>query len=363
MIIKMTKSGALIALCIILALSCVSCSLLDIFDLGGASGTQTTTAKTDNSSNNTPVSIAKKSGVYTILFLNEGGTEGSLSSLFICSIDTAEDYGVSFLQIPIKTYVNNAYTTIAGVYSGNYNSSLSDGNTADRARESAILAVKSIIESHFCVYVDYYLWSNPSRLGVLCEKIGGVDINVPYSMLLSNGETLMPGVQSLSGGTMAAFLSYSGFSDAVLMNVYKVLISTIYTKIKAEVTNDRVSLFVIEVRNCVVTDIPSSGGEDIFFTRKLISTESDGVKFTQASTQSCAVSSGVVEVIRRSSAVKLINDFLHVYAVEFTADMFDPDKMFTDDNNQLVSIIYTGSGSDAPVYTAANIKDGQLTLT
>lgn len=362
MIVKTLKKGAIFALCIILALMFVSCSLPEWLK-AGVTDDPSETGDPNNTKNDVPVSIARKSGVYTILILNEGAVEGELASVFICSIDTASDNGVNFLQIPAKTYVSNAYGTISGIYSGNYSSAVAEGNTADRSRERAILAVKSVIESHFCVYVNYYLWANPAMVGVLADKIGGIDINVPFSMMLG-GENILPGEQSLAGNTLASFLTYSGFSDAVRMNVYKTVISSIYQKAKSQVGNDTVSLFVLEIRSSVMTDIPSSGGEDIFFTRKLLGTDGDNVKFTQVYTQICAVSAGVpsAEVIRKSSAIKLINEFLCVYEKELKEDMFDPEKKFTDNVNPLVSIIYTGNGSELPVYTANNIKDGQLPL-
>ncbi len=360
--VRRFKRGVFLVFCIMLTLSLVACALPDW--LGNiVSGDDPSNTETTRPSNFLPSSVERKNGVYTILLLNEQRTIGNLASVFLCSVDTAGNNGVSFLQIPVKTYVHNAYSSIAGVFSGAYSSSIAQGNTADRARESAILAVKSVIESHFCVYVDYYICANPEQLGVLTEKIGGIDINVPYSMLLNNGATLAPGKQSLEGGNMAAFLSYSGFSDSVLMNAYKTVIAAIYSKAKTQVTNDTVSLFVLEIRNCIVTDIPSNGGEDIFFTRRLLETDSSRVRFTQVASQSCAVPAGLVEVIRKSEAIKVINEYLGVYTDELTTDMFDPQKMFTDDTNQLVAIIYKSSGGAPQIYTAQDISDGLLPLT
>lgn len=358
---KLFIRGIALALCALMMLSLVSCA--ELFQSPGGSDSTQTDSTNGEKDPNASVSYTRRSGVYTVLMLGEGVGEGTLTSLFAVSFDMVGENGVSFLQIPVKTYINNADKSIENHYRVLYNAAIADGDTEDRAKIRAIEGVRAVVVEKFGIAVDYYLSATSEQLGNIVEKLGGVEINIPYVIRLSGGETLAQGKQTLNGAQVSALTRYSGFSEDVMMNFYKSVIAAIFIKAKASLGNDIVALFVHEVRQNVTTDIPSDRGEDIFFMKKFISQKSASVRFTQLATQSCAVSIGLVQVIHKPRAAESINGFLRIYTEEIEKDAFDKEGFFNDSTNQAVSTIYQSTGNAKTIYTAESIANGALPLT
>ena len=352
-------------LCLIMLVPlCTSCAELTEFLEAGSNKDQD--GIDDSNSQNTddtPVTVEKKGGVYTVLIVTESKTPGTLASVFVCSFDTVESKTVSFLQIPLRIYTNNEYVTVGNTYSQTYGKAVNDGDTAERARDKGINALASLIEKHFCIYVDYYLYTDPARIGSLVEKLGGIEFNLPYTLALSNGETLIAGKQTLSGAQTELLMSYPNFSENAVMNLHKAIVSAIYAKAKANISNEMVSLFVMEIRSTLVTDIPSKNGEDIFFVRQLITCSSASVRFTEFSTQPCAVAFGMVEIINKAGALELINSFLGLYKEGLKDSELDAQGVLTDAGNQAVNTIYSAGKKTERIYTSSDIDGGSLPMT
>lgn len=340
-----------------------SCSeLKDFLEEGSkVDGTDSSSSQGNNNGDDT-VSFKKKGGVHTVLFVCEGARNGSLSSVSVCSFDTVENKAVNFVQIPLKTYTNNDTVTISGAYTAAYSKAIEDRDTVERAREKGISALRSIIENDLCIYIDYYVFTDPAGVASIVDKLGSVEMNFPYAIQLSATETVSPGKQRVSGQRVELLLGHASFNEKAVMNLHKMIISAIYAKAKAGVSNEMLSLFVLEIRNSVKTDIPSKNGEDIFFVRQFISADSAKLCFTQFATQSCAVSAGLVEVMHKGGALKIVNEYLNLYAEELKAEDFDKNGLFNDSTNKAVSVIYGANGNPAPVYTASSVFENTVPL-
>jgi len=312
-----------------------------------------------------PATLGRVAGKYSFLVINEGNAAGSLSSVFVCALDSTGDCSASFLQIPFASYINNgsSYYTLASLYSGTYAAAVADGVNADTARVKAIEALRSVIVSAMRIQVDYYVCFTPSGLSNVAHELGGIKVVVPFAMTLSNGVVLSPGERTVDGNSVGALVTYSGFSSASQNDIYKIIYAALVSQARSVISNSNISLFAIEMRGNCVTDLPSSSGEDVFFLRKLLSAPSESVRFSGVPSQGCGIPTGFVYVINRSGACSQISSFLALYTNEDFSSFFDPDKVLTDVDNRVVDNLYATSMTAPPVYSMPAIVSGILQLT
>ena len=359
------KSGVRI-LCVIMAafmlLSFTSCSFLDkLMDNGQEA------ENTDNDPAGDPAApktLTRRPGVYTFMVINETASAGSLSSLFICALDATESGSASFLQINPGTYINNGgeYATLGALYSGVYSKAAADGINTDSARIKAIEALRGAISSLMSIPVDYYVCMDPDRISEIASYLGGINVTIPFSLSLSDGSSLSAGTHTV-GSSLGALVTYSGFSASSALDIYKLAYAGIIDKARSEITSANISLFAMAMRKNVITDLPYSSGEDIFFIRKLLAVSSNDVCFTGASSQGCGISSGFVYVVHRSLFCDQIKDFLKVYDDPDFSALFDADQKLNDSTNVVVNTIYLAGGNLPVVYSLAAIKSGMLNLS
>ena len=359
---KVTVKALCLLLCICTLISLASCSssYLDGVFKRDENNPDQTTAPDDTPA--VPDTLTRRAGKYSILVVNEGSSAGSLSALFICVIDPSGDGSAKFLQIPAATYVNGTYLTFAAQYSGSYNAALFDGCSSEMAREKAISAVRSLIVTNLCIPVDYYLCMTPDQLSGVAETFGGISADVPFTMALPGGGVLEPGRQDIKGSAVGDFATYSGFSAASAINVYKVIYASLITKARAVTSNDNIALLAAELRYNTTTDIPSSSGEDIFLIRKLITPESGDITFTDLAAQSCAIDIGVAYVIYRDTAYEQIKNYLEMYENNDFSSFFDKDGSMNKKSTQTINTIYTTKGETPAIYSVSQITEGIISL-
>ena len=345
-------------LCICLLLSLSSCSFFKgVFksDNGEETGTGGTSGPVD-----VPETVDRAPGVYSFLILNEGQTEGTLASIFLLALNSTESGGASFLQIPIRTYISGG--SFASIYSASYSAAVTDGNNTDIAREKAIAAVKNAVVSKMCIGVDYHICFTYDGFIDAIDSIGGVTVDVPF-VVPSGKSAISSGRQTLDGVSAASLVSYSGFSVASQIDVFKVVLGAYIARAKQTVTSSNLSLFVLELRNSSVTDVPYNAGEDIFFMRKLLYSSSDSVRFSTVASQSIAISTGLAHVVYKSALCSQIIEFLALYSVPDISDKFDPGEDLNDKTNAMINTIYNSAGTVPAVFDLTAVAGGAIALT
>ncbi len=357
------KIIALLLCMIFLSAPLAGCAQLEeFFKEGSESGDNSSTdSNKDNDKENTLLGT-KKAGVYTVLMLSESKSAGTLQTIAVASFDTVEGKQISFLQIPTRLFISGSEVTMGAVYSSAYSKAIADYDTVQRAREKGVSALKSVISEKLGVYIDYSMLTDPKGINGIVTRLGGVEMTFPYAIALSAGESIAPGKQTVSGERVELLLNNNSFDGEKKMNFQQMLISAIAHKAKTSVSNEMISLFVLDIKNFVTTDIPSVNGEDIFFIRQLVNSPTASVRFTRLPTQSCAVSAGIVDVMNKTQSLESVFEFLSIFKEKPAADKFDAEGYFNNKDNPVVNTIYTSSGSQSKVYTVTDAVEGKMPL-
>lgn len=295
---------------------------------------------------------------YTILILTEAVEKAKLDNAMLVSFNTAKP-SISILQLPTDLYLHISELSMEGLFKQRYDDSVSDGHSDKEAAADAAEAVVDVLSSGFYTPIDYYINFSSAQLAELVNVLGGVKLNLPFAI-----GSLAMGTQMLSGSQALEFLAFDGYSEMpdTYMDARKLLTAAIFEQARETVEADMLSLFVMELRAAMTTDIPSSGGEDIFFVRKWLQTEPAEVKIASASTQAVYISSASCRVLLKSNTLTQMNELLGLYEEELTPEQFDPRHVFVDNSSDVSRAVYNSSASLPTTYTARQLLDGTLVL-
>jgi LCP family protein required for cell wall assembly len=148
-------------------------------------------------------------GQYTILFLgfdtitNGSGNLHDVNYLVQFNLLTAS---MNILQIPRDTYMPD-YTNAS---SGKFNSIYSFGDSS----VSNIQRVVDTVQQCFGIPVDAYVTTSCDNIVEIVDIIGGIPINMPYTVYYEPGKIIYEGEQVLNGTQSEWFVRYrSGYNE------------------------------------------------------------------------------------------------------------------------------------------------------
>ncbi len=319
-----------------------------------------TTASSGGEGNN-PVSklnLTRRPSQITILIAVEGTYGGSLSSLSLLCIDDSGVPTVSVLQIPVTTYTRSG-GTLRGYYEASYSRATADGSNVSNSVASAMGALKSFLQNTLLVQIDYTVHITNSRFASIVDTVGGAQLDLPRVLQL-DGHNVQAGRQTLTGAEAADLRSYGGFSDSFYNDLVlgKHLITSIIGSLKGNIDKSILSLCVKDLRSSMTTDIPTTGGSDIFIVRRLIETSFSSISFSVLAGE---YTSGVY-VLCKSTALNQINEYVNLYTEPLTADIFDADSDYCDPTDSFMSTIYQSSSATPRIYTGEQIRNGELRM-
>ena len=122
---------------------------------------------------------------------------------------------------------------------------------------------------------------------------------------------------------------------------------------RTKVTAENLSLFSMEARGMMTTDIPNTGGEDIFFLRKFLRTEPADFAITYLTAQKIYFNGKQTLVMLKENARRQLNEQMLVYEEALSDPQFDPSGVFVDHANQMVAAVYTSSAPLPTLHTMA----------
>lgn len=296
---------------------------------------------------------------YTILVTTEAVTEGELDHVMLVSFNTASP-SVSILQLPTDLYLHISERSVGGLFTASYNDAIADGQSEQESAAAASEAVIDVLAVGFNTPIDYYINFSSEQLEGLVNILGGVEMTLPFAI-----GTIPAGKHTLSGSQVIEFLSYNRFSDLsqALLDARKLMTAAIFNQAKETVETEMLSLFVMELRTQMTTNIPTEGGEDIFFVRKWLQTPLDAMKIANLSTQMVYVSSNGCRVLFKDNTLKQMNTLLALYEEELTAEQFDPKFVFVDYSSDVAKVAYNLSTDLPTVYDAKGLMQGSLILS
>lgn len=301
---------------------------------------------------------ARAKETYTILLLTEAVENGRLDNLMLISFNTATPE-LSILQLPTDLYLHIAEFSAEGLFKQRYEASIADGHTEKDSVATAAEAVVEVLSSGFNTPIDYYINFTGAQLSALVNTLGGIKMAVPFTM-----GSLSTGTQTLSGSQVLEFLAYEQYSDMpqTYMDARKLLTAAISSRVRDAVETEMLSLFVLELRSEMVTNIPSEGGEDIFFVRKWLQTAPTAFRIANISTQLVYINSTACRVLIEGNTLTQMNELLGLYDGELNDEQFDPKYVFVDYSSDVAKAVYNSSAVLPSSYTARQLLDGALVL-
>lgn len=310
---------------------------------------------------NDPISrlnLTRRPNQITILIAVEGTFGGSLSSLSLLCIDDSGDPTISVLQIPVTTYTRSG-GTLGGYYESAYSRAASDGSNFSNSVASAMGSLKSFLQNTLLVQIDYTVHITGSQFAAIVDTVGGVRLDLPRVLQL-DGHNVQAGRQVLTGAEAADLRSYGGFSDSYYNNLVlgKHLITSIIGSLKSNIDKSILSLCTMDLRSNMTTDIPTAGGSDVFIVRRLIETSFSSISFSVIAGE---YSSGVY-VLCKETAVNQINEYVNLYTEPLTVENFDADSDYCDPTDSFMSTIYQSNSATPIIYTAEEIRNGELRI-
>ncbi|MGM9680372.1 MAG: LCP family protein [Eubacteriales bacterium] len=352
---NLSRIGAFL-LCITVLLCTVSCSALQ--KVGSQTTDPVDPGKLDPDQGLEALNLNRRPNQITLLLAVEGSSAGTLSAIDLISLDdSGESPAIHVLQIPADTFVRSG-GTLSGYFSNAYLTSVADGHNEEAAAESAMASLRSLIQNSLMVSVDYSVHLTREGLGKIIDTVGGVTLEFAYPISV-NGHGLNAGKQTVSGADAAALYDYTGFSENFneKLNISKHLLTAATASLKSNIDKSILALCVLEMKEQMTTDIPSTGGSDVFLIRRLMETSFENLSFTCLSSKSVTLASGECRVLCKVGALEQINSFINLYKEPLTEEEFDPNSFFNGNDN-IVKTIYSGSAVDEEIVTAAVLRDG-----
>ncbi len=166
-----------------------------------------------------------REGQFSILFLGLDEQRSNTDVMMLAMFDIAGN-SIHVLQIPRDTYVPE-YTSFCG---GKINSVYALGDHS----VSAVQRVVNCIEETFCIPIDRYITTGCEDIVGIVDLIGGVPIDMPYTIHYEAGKTIYAGKQTLSGQQAEWMVRYRhGYTEGDIgrMQAQRIFLAALMQKV------------------------------------------------------------------------------------------------------------------------------------
>ncbi len=164
-------------------------------------------------------------GQFSILFLGLDELRANTDVMMLAMFDIAANT-INILQIPRDTFVGD-FTTFEG---GKLNSVYSMGSS----EESHVQRVVDCVEELFHVPIDRYIITSCSDIVDIVDLIGGVPIDMPYTIKYEPGKTIYKGQQTLTGQQAEWMVRYRyGYNEGDIgrMKAQRIFLAALMEKV------------------------------------------------------------------------------------------------------------------------------------
>ncbi len=289
---------------------------------------------------------------YTVLLTTQLESADTLTTVSLLTFRTAEE-SVHWLSLPTTLYVRSAGNHLEGSFKRAYQNELtSESGTTVSATAAGVASIRSLLETGFSIPIDYSINLDGEQFGQLIGTLN----NIPLQLYQETGG-LSAGEHTLTAESAKRFLLYDGYKDPVegQYEARRCFAAALKRQVSKIIGNDNLSLYSMELRGEMTTDIPNKGGEDIFFLRRFMKAKDENFCITHISTQNIYYSGIQCRVLVKSNALRQLNEQMMIYEDELTAAQFDPSGVFADFSNQLMQTAYTSSSELPRLYTVTEL--------
>jgi len=349
-----------ITLCAVTLLSLCSCAVLDKITSNIEDKPTDDTTKVPDSDVIPTVKYKRCDLKYTFLTVVEGEAEGTPAQISYSVLDTGNNTLTS-LMIPVNTFVSGSNGNLGAEMQVNYFSKNAEGRGASVAYACEMLMER--LENDLLLPCDYYMYFDKTSLSDLVNELGGVKVSIPFEMSFSDGVVIPKGESTLDGESFWKVMCYGSYKSGSELNAAKLLWTSVFYKLKEQVSSDTISLFMLNVRGNLETDVPKTNGVDVFFLRKLLSLDGALYKFVSVDVQILTEGTTSFSVICKNALVQKINSFMVLYETEIEAEDFDPELGFGNSGSAAISAAYNSTVAPSYADTAEEIAKGKLNIS
>lgn len=348
-----------IMLCAVTLFTLCSCAVLDKIN-SNIEETHTDETTKLPSSDPVPTVKYKRSDLkYTFLTVVEGETEGTPAQISYSVFDTGNN-SLTSLMIPLNTFISTSNGNLGAEVQANYVSKKAEGKTAAGAYACEMLMER--LENDLLLPCDYYIYFDKTSLSDLVNELGGVKVDIPFDMSLFDGVVLKKGENTLDGDSFWKVMCYGSYKAGSELDASKLLWASVFYELKEHVSSDTISLFMLNIRGNLLTNVPKTNGVDVFFLRKLLSLDGELYNFASADVKIITEGTKNISVVCKNAFVQKINSFLALYETEVNANDFDSELRFCDNTSAVISAAYNSASAQTLAVTADAIRSGMLNI-
>ncbi|MBE6695278.1 MAG: LytR family transcriptional regulator [Ruminococcaceae bacterium] len=300
-------------------------------------------------------------GTVTFLCAGFDYVGSNTDSLILVSANTKEK-SLKFLQIPRDTFISGETSNgkINNLYSSYYQEI---GN-----HNSAMQRLKNTVSGIFALPVDYYFSLNLDTLSNAVDKMGGVEIDVPYDMKYLDAEqnldiSIKKGKQVLNGKKALDFVRYRvGYveGDIGRVDAQKIFLSALLNTAKEKLS---IPTAVSIIRDCLSNGSTDMSNEFLLsFAVKMLGDASQYEIYYMTLPGEAAkdTENGLsYYAVNRASAI----DMLSAQGFDgFEKIRFDAQYRLLKKNSLTFSNIYYAPKLDYSVYTDEDIKNLNINI-
>lgn len=296
---------------------------------------------------------------YVVLLTTQLESNSTLSTVSLLTFQTATN-SIHWLELPTALYVRAAGNTLGGIFSRAYQSELdSESGTQFSATGAAINALRDLLDTGFSISIDYSVNLDQQQFASFMKYLQNIPVKLPVAM-----GGLSAGEHTLDSKAATDFLLYDQYEDPAegQFEARRYFAASLRQQAEKVINQDRLSLAAMDLRERMTTDIPSSGGQDIFFLRRFLKTEGGVFQFTNISTRSIYSGGIQYRVLIKDNTRRQLNLQMSVYQDEVTAEQFDPRGLFVDPADQIIYAVYSSTSVLPRVYTLTELLSAEIIL-
>ena len=294
---------------------------------------QTSCGKTLNAS-------ADEGEIRTYLIAGMDDAAGNTDVLMLASYNTAKN-SATVAHIPRDTMVryNGEYVKINAIFPRE--------RLAGATSNEAMSALADYLSRAMGVRIDGYFATDIDTFSDMVDMLGGVDLELDHELVIydEHGETLFTleaGANHLDGYSAAQFVRYrKGYATGDLgrIDAQKLFISALIKTIKERVGVEEAARLLFAFGTDVKTD---EGLLDVFgfLLKNRKNLDSIDVGFVTVPGEATVIENKSFYIIKRKSAAEMFKRDFYI-----TDGGFDPERIFTRDDNLTVKNIYYDEGS------------------
>ena len=349
-----------VVLCVLILLPLVSCSAVKNYLESGADEEKQTTQKQDTNKLPEKTGYQRTNLKYSFLIITEGEEVGTLGSIAYAVLDSTKP-SLEVLQIPQNLFVNNSNGTVAKTYKELYQNAQSLGRS--KAIENTCHEMMAILKTGAMLECDYYLFFDKDAIVSFTNLVGGIEVFLPFYMQFSQSSAIAGGKQKLNGSFAWNVLNYYNYAAGSELEAAKLVWSGILLSLKNTLSPEKISLFTIELRKNLYTDVPESNGVDIFFLRKLYNCPSDAIRFASIDFTAITNDNEEISILNKPATIERINSYFELYETKISAEDFDPEYVFYDISSGVIFNAYNANINNSQVFAAKDIVLGILPIS